>query len=69
MEAMAARLESLSPLNVLARGYSLTRTEADPALIRSAEQVRPGDRLVTVLHRGRIVSRVEAIEAEAKPNG
>jgi exodeoxyribonuclease VII large subunit len=56
--AMAARLETLSPLNVLGRGYSLTRNEAGQ-LLRDAAQVRPGDLLVTHLSRGRIVSRVE----------
>ncbi|HLW65654.1 MAG TPA: exodeoxyribonuclease VII large subunit [Gemmataceae bacterium] len=62
MAALAARLEALSPLNVLARGYSLARTEATPELIRSADQVQPGDRLITTVHRGQIVSRVESVE-------
>jgi exodeoxyribonuclease VII large subunit len=57
-EALAARLETLSPLNVLARGYSLTRTEAGQ-LLQEANQVRPGDRLLTQLRHGRVVSRVE----------
>ena len=59
LQAEAARLETLSPLNVLGRGYSLTRRETDSALIRSAEQVKPGDRLTTTVQRGWIVSRVE----------
>jgi exodeoxyribonuclease VII large subunit len=59
VEATAGRLETLSPLNVLARGYSLTRTETGE-VVRSAEQVRPGDRLITTVQHGRIVSRVEA---------
>jgi exodeoxyribonuclease VII large subunit len=59
LEAHAARLESLSPLNVLARGYSLTRTELGQTVVRTPEQVRPGDRLVTLLQHGRVVSRVE----------
>jgi exodeoxyribonuclease VII large subunit len=59
VEAGAARLETLSPLNVLARGYSLTRKEADGAVLRSPDQVRPGDRLVTTVEHGRVVSRVE----------
>ena len=62
LAALAARLEALSPLNVLARGYSLTRTEAKPVLVRSADQVQPGDRLITKVHRGQIVSRVESVE-------
>jgi exodeoxyribonuclease VII large subunit len=61
-EALAARLETLSPLNVLARGYSLTRRQDDLRLIRTATQVSPGDRLETRVHEGRIVSRVEEID-------
>lgn len=59
LEAQAARLESLSPLNVLSRGYSLTRKEADQAVVRRADQVRPGERLLTTVQHGTIVSRVE----------
>jgi exodeoxyribonuclease VII large subunit len=59
LQALAARLETLSPLNVLGRGYSLTRRESDQSLIRSSDQVRPGERLVTLVERGRIISRVE----------
>jgi len=46
-------------LNVLARGYSLTRKEADNSVVRAPGQVRPGDCLVTQVQHGRIVSRVE----------
>jgi exodeoxyribonuclease VII large subunit len=58
LESEAARLEGLSPLNVLSRGYSLTRTESDGVVVRSPEQVGPGDRLVTFVQHGRIISRV-----------
>jgi exodeoxyribonuclease VII large subunit len=61
VEATAGRLESLSPLNVLSRGYSLTRREADHTLLRHAEHVQPGDRLVTTVQHGTIVSRVEEV--------
>jgi exodeoxyribonuclease VII large subunit len=57
--AQAAQLKGLSPLNVLGRGYSLTRRETDKAVVRSPDQVRPGELLVTELQHGRIVSRVE----------
>jgi exodeoxyribonuclease VII large subunit len=59
LEAQAARLEGLSPLNVLARGYSLTRREDDGAVLRQPGQVQPGERIVTLLQHGRVVSRVE----------
>jgi exodeoxyribonuclease VII large subunit len=56
--ALAGCLEALSPLNVLGRGYSLTRKE-DGAVVRDAGQVRPGERVVIDVQRGRLVSRVE----------
>src|SRR5262245_2616322 len=56
----AGRLQTLSPLNVLARGYSLTRTAPEGAVVRSPEQVRPGARFLTVVQYGQITSRVEA---------
>jgi exodeoxyribonuclease VII large subunit len=59
LNSQAARLESLSPLNVLSRGYSLTRKENELALLHEAKQVRPGERIVTRLQRGEIISRVE----------
>jgi exodeoxyribonuclease VII large subunit len=54
-----ARLDSLSPLNVLKRGYSLTWIEADRTLVRSAQDVPVGTRVVTRLGQGMLVSRVE----------
>ncbi len=56
---LAAALESLSPLNVLARGYSLTTRADGRTVVRDAAAVDDGERLVTRLARGRIVSRVE----------
>ncbi|MBI1918450.1 MAG: exodeoxyribonuclease VII large subunit [Planctomycetes bacterium] len=65
LEALAARLDSLSPLNVLGRGYSLTRKAGDTVVLRDARQARPGDFLVTYLRRGRILSRVEQVELDS----
>ncbi len=61
--AQAGQLESLSPLAVLGRGYSLT-THGDGEVVRSAEQVEIGDTLRTRLARGELSSRVEAILPE-----
>lgn len=66
LDASTARLDSLSPLSVLARGYSLTM--ADGAVLRSATSVKPGDRMVTRLHQGQVTSRVESIDAGERPN-
>jgi exodeoxyribonuclease VII large subunit len=65
--ALAAQLESLSPLNVLSRGYSLTRA-SDGRVVQDAAAVRPGDVIHTRLARGELVSRVEEVHpAEETP--
>ncbi|MBS0211277.1 MAG: exodeoxyribonuclease VII large subunit [Planctomycetes bacterium] len=58
VRALAGRLESLSPLAVLGRGYSLTTRAADGLIVRDAAQVVADDELVTHVSRGQIISRV-----------
>jgi len=62
LEGLGGKLESLSPLNVLARGYSLSGRLEEPGLLRAAGDVRPGDRIWLRLHRGRLVCTVEEVE-------
>ena len=57
---LAGRLEALSPLGVLARGYSLTLKADGSTLVRSAADVTPGELIHTRLAAGRVVSRVVA---------
>jgi exodeoxyribonuclease VII large subunit len=57
----AARLQALSPLNVLARGYSLTRTEDGRHVVRSASQVNAGDHVEVLLGDGRLLVGIEKI--------
>ncbi len=56
---VAARLESLSPLGVLARGYSVTMDLASGRVVRSVKQVSAGRQLLTRVVDGEIVSMVE----------
>ncbi len=67
LDAFAARLESLSPLSVLSRGYSLTHRLADGRLVRNARELSPGDLLRTHFAEGEAISRVEQIEPETPP--
>jgi exodeoxyribonuclease VII large subunit len=60
VDALTGRLDSLSPLNVLARGYSLTRTVPDKKVIRSVEQTMIGDTIEIVLADGRLQAEVRA---------
>jgi exodeoxyribonuclease VII large subunit len=56
--AVAGRLESLSPLAVLSRGYSITRLPSGD-VVRSARQVTAGTRVNVLLHEGDLDCRVE----------
>lgn len=59
LECTAAKLEALSPEAVLKRGYSLTLRKKDGRIIRAAEDLKPGDRIITRLDGGQIESTVE----------
>ena len=56
--SFATHLESLSPLGVLARGYSVTMREGTNEVIRDPSSLAAGDLLRTRLERGEVVSRV-----------
>ncbi len=66
--AHAGRLESLSPLAVLGRGYSMTSRASDGQLVRSTRQVAAGESLRTRLADGEVTSRVEAIKPFSVPS-
>ena len=65
LETMAGKLESLSPLGVLGRGYSLTFREGESKLITSAEKLKPGQRIVTRFQQGSATSVVESVEQDS----
>jgi exodeoxyribonuclease VII large subunit len=54
LRGAAARLESLSPLAVLARGYAVCWNEDRTAIVRDAAAVGPGDRVHVKLERGEL---------------
>jgi exodeoxyribonuclease VII large subunit len=60
-EASVGRLESLSPLAVLGRGYSLTRLPSG-AVVRRALETAPGDAIEILLHEGALEARVEQVK-------
>ena len=59
LRAAVARLDSLSPLAVLGRGYSLTRTPTGE-FVRRASQVKAGDDVQVLLQQGSLDARVTA---------
>jgi exodeoxyribonuclease VII large subunit len=62
---VAHRLESISPLAILSRGYALVRT-ADGRVVRRAIDVRPRDRISIRLAEGALAATVEAIDPEGR---
>jgi exodeoxyribonuclease VII large subunit len=58
-QSLHARLQSLSPLAVLDRGYALV-LNGRGALVKSADQLHPGEFVTTRLSDGTFTSRVEA---------
>ena len=57
MERLAGSLENLSPLKVLARGYSVTFDQAQ-RVVSNAQQVKSGDCITTRLANGTLLSQV-----------
>lgn len=55
-----AKLDAMSPLKVLTRGYSIVQDE-DRKIIRSVHEVKPGDRICVKVSDGEIVSAVEKV--------
>jgi exodeoxyribonuclease VII large subunit len=64
VEALAGRLDSLSPLACLARGYSICTLESG-AVVTRADAVRPGTAVRVRLAKGSLGCRVEAAEPPA----
>jgi exodeoxyribonuclease VII large subunit len=64
MARVAAHLEAVSPLAVLGRGYSITTLEGRRETLRGTDGVEPGDRIVTRLAAGRLVSEVIDVRPE-----
>lgn len=54
-----ARLDSLSPLKTLSRGYAVAERLGDGAVVRDAETLAVGELLKLRLHRGSACCRVE----------
>jgi exodeoxyribonuclease VII large subunit len=59
--SLAARLEGLSPLAVLGRGYSVTWDATRTRIIRDASTLQAGDHISVTLERGQFAATVEKV--------
>ena len=57
--SVAGRLEALSPLGILSRGYAVCWTADRSAAIRESTEVGPGQSVVVTLHRGELDCEVK----------
>ena len=60
LQTLVRQLETLSPLQVLARGYSITRS-SQGQILKDSRQVSPGDKIEITLHRGEIKAEVKEV--------
>jgi exodeoxyribonuclease VII large subunit len=68
LQKYALQLESLSPLRVLARGYSITYRQPDGKLVRSSEDVEPGQDVRIRLAQGSLECTVRKTVKEDAPS-
>lgn len=68
LSSVAARLESLNPLSVLSRGYSVT-SDAEGNAIRSVSDVKQNDEISIRVRDGKIKATVKSINKERKKHG
>jgi exodeoxyribonuclease VII large subunit len=64
---LIAKLDAMSPLSVLSRGYSIC-TGSEGTVIRDASQVNKGDRLRIRLYKGTALCDVVETETQAHPD-
>jgi exodeoxyribonuclease VII large subunit len=55
------KLASLSPLNILGRGYSITFKMPEEIILKDARSIKEGDNIKTKLHKGEVISQVREV--------
>ena len=62
---LTLRLDTLSPLATLQRGYAVVSSEADGHIVTTSQGLRRGDRIRARLKSGAVIAEVQAVEAHA----
>ena len=60
LQGLTRQLDALSPLQVLARGYSITRLPSGE-ILKEAQRVSPGEEVEITLHRGKLRAEVKEV--------
>ena len=63
VEKYKEKLSALNPNNVLSRGYSISMN-AEGKVVKNVKDIKLGDKLITVLKDGKVVSKVEEKEGK-----
>ena len=66
--SLAAKLDALSPLSVLGRGYAVARTE-DGQILRAAQDVSVGEKIEVLLGQGSLNCTVDACNTGGYDDG
>jgi exodeoxyribonuclease VII large subunit len=62
LRGMFGKLEALSPLKVLERGYSIAYKLPFMTVIKDSKEIKSGDKVLIRFHGGRAVCVVEEVE-------
>ncbi len=63
LESLKKRLESLSPHDILYRGYAIVESQEGGNIIRDASELKTGNNIQVTVHRGVFEARVESVKA------
>ena len=66
--SLAAKLDALSPLSVLGRGYAVARTE-DGQILRAAQDVSVGEKIEVLLGQGSLNCTVDVCNTGGYDDG
>ncbi len=58
---LAAKLDALSPLSTLKRGYAIVTRDTDQHVVQHANEVTPGDKILVQLNEGKLGCTVDSI--------
>jgi exodeoxyribonuclease VII large subunit len=62
---LTLKLDTLSPLATLQRGYAIVSSESSEHIVTSSQDLKPGDRIRARLKSGAVIAEVQAVEGEA----